>query len=384
MKRRILALSRDRGSMQAIAPVIAALRGLGDLEVTTYATHHSWPVTIEMNLCAAHLDDEAFAANPSQYLCSLFEAHSPHLVLSGSSPARGPAPETPEQFAIQEAHRRNIVSLSVQDYWGMYVERFSRDGRSLAKDLLPDRLCVLDRRALNDLVAFGVPMDQMVVTHNPWLDRLVEQITNNELAQPLRRATRDITVLLISQPLAEMRRVRGWGYDQYTLYEYLLAAMPNGGRYHAGATLRVLPHPAENAAQWKSLFARNERANINVVLCQNASPVLLRDADYVVTSHSTLAYEALYFGTPCIMLRPTAEIVLNSWIEDAGLAQVFYDVESLRRHLATSDPACERNKGLQLKQELEAAGLFFSDGKATDRVVDETLRLLNDTVTARG
>lgn len=263
----------------------------------------------------------------------------------------------------------------------MYIERFSKDGCSLAKDLLPDRLCVLDRRALSDLVAFGVPLDQMVVTHNPWLDRLVEQLTNKEFAQSL-RTTRDITVLLISQPLAEMRQVRGWGYDQYTLFEYLLAAMPISGRYQAGATLQVLPHPSEDTARWKSLFARNGRLNINVVLCRNASPILLRDADYVVTSHSTLAYEALYFGTPCILLRPTVEAVLNSWIEDAGLAQVFYDVESLRRYLTTSDPECERIKGLRFKQELESAGLFFSDGKATGRVVEEALRLMNDAVTA--
>ena len=375
MKQRILALSRDRGSMQAIAPVIAVLQASGDLELSTYATRESWPVTIELGLHALRLDETAFAANPAACIRSLLDIHRPDLVLSGSSPARGTAPETPEQFAILEARRSGAPSLAVLDYWGMYAERFSRDGFTLAEDLLPDRLCVLDRRALSDLEVFGVPVSRMTITHNPWLDRLVGHASVAIPAQ-LAQTARGITVLLVSQPLAEMRHVRNWPYDQFTMFECLLAAMPSPTSVGHGGTIQILPHPSENVSRWEAVLAKRDRCDIEVELLQGRVPDLLHDADYLVTSHSTLAYEALYFGMPCISLRPAMESVMRLWIDDAGLSQVFQDADSLRQYLAASDPAAERQRVLRLKRELGAGGLFFSDGQATGRVVNEVAGLL--------
>lgn len=359
--------------MQAIAPVIAALDGTGAMEVSTYATRESWPVTVKLGLRAARLEETAFTTNPVAYVRSLFDDHRPDLILSGSSPVRGAAPETPEQFAILEARRRGLPSLAVQDYWGMYAERFTRDGMSLDHDLLPDRLCVLDRRALDDLGTLGVPRQRMSITHNPWLDRLVKDAA---AAVFTRRTSGAMTVLLVSQPLAEMQQVRNWPYDQYTLFEYLLAALPHASANRHGATIQILPHPSEDVSRWETLLARKGRTDVKVEI-RYSEPGLLSKADYVVTSHSTLAYEALYFGSPCISLRPDAESLPRHWIEDLGLSQVFHEVDSLRHYLTASDPAGERRRVMRLKHELGAVGLFFSDGKATGRVVHEIGGLLD-------
>jgi hypothetical protein len=362
--------------MQAIAPVIAALEASGKVEISTYATSESMPVIAEFGVHARLLDDVLFANRPAACLSSIFDAHRPELLLSGSSPARGAAPETPEHFAILEARRRGLRSLAILDYWGMYEERFSRDGHSISPDLLPDRLCVLDQRASAELAAIGVPANRIAVTHNPWLDRLVARTTAAAVVQPGKSA-RKITVLLASQPLAETRVARRWLYDQFDLFECLLDAMPVQTTPELHATLQVLPHPSEDIARWKALLASAVRSDVKVELRVDRVIDLLQDADYLVTSHSTLAYEALYFGTPCISLHPGVENVKRFWMEDIGLSRFFHDGVALRQYLLASDPAGERQRVLTRKRELLASSQFFSDGRATERVLQEVNYLLD-------
>lgn len=361
--------------MQTIAPAIAVLNECEDLCVTTLAMRESSAVVDELGIRFRVMDESKFVADPNSYIRSLFEIYHPDLILSGFSPARGPAPETPEQFAILEAHQRGLLSIAVQDYWGMYAQRLSRDGSSLANDLLPTRLCILDRRAWADLESFGVPECCMSITHNPWLDRLVMP------AAPVASARRSdfkgsIKVLLASQPLASMQQARCWPYNQYDIFEQLLTAMPGPTSANDLSTIQILPHPSEDGSRWNTVMTQIKRKDVKVELCNDRTHNLLRDVDYLVTSHSTLAYEALYFGTPCISLRPASEIVMRLWIEDAGLSRVFQEANSLRQYLSTSDPSVERQHVLKLKCELTAKGLFFSDGMATRRVVAEILRLL--------
>jgi hypothetical protein len=377
VKRRILALSRDRGSIQTILPVIAALNEMDTLSVHTFATRESMPAVESRGLHASPMDEEAFTTDPERYIRSLFDTCRPELILSGFSPARGPAPETPEQYSIIEAHRLGVPSLSIQDYWGMYAQRLSRDGFSLADDLIPTRLCVLDQRALLDLKSFGVAEHRMAVTHNPWLDQLADLASAD---RPVERAYRSegIKVLLASQPLASMLALRRWPYDQYDIFECLLAAMPGPSPGGDLSTLQILLHPSEDASRWNVLLDHLAREDVSVELCPDRTPHLLRDVDYLVTSHSTLAYEALYFGTPCISLRPAKETVMHLWIDDVGLSTVFQDVDSLRSHLISSDPATERRRVLELKRELMTEGLVFSDGMATQRVLAEIMSLLEN------
>ncbi|HYD75001.1 hypothetical protein [Ramlibacter sp.] len=376
MNKKILALSRDRGSMQAIAPVVAALAQADGVDVITVATRESLPVLGQLGLLASPLDEAGFGEDPQQCMQALFDACRPDLVLSGSGPARGRPPESPEQFAILESRRRGLPSVAVQDFWGMYVERFSRDGASLAEDLLPDRLCVLDRRALSELQAFGVPADRMAVTHNPWLDALVAQ-AEVPVPDAARAHPGAIRVVLASQPLSAMREVRNWPYDQFTLFEQLLAAMPAPAAGGGPSAIDVVPHPSEDLARWHDRLAAPRRPDVAVELHGGSTRELLRTADFLVTSHSTLAYEALYLGTPCISLRPADRPVMRLWIDDAGLSTEFRDAQALRDYLLRADPAAERRRVLALKRELGAAGLFFSDGGATARVQREVERLLS-------
>ncbi|MFN4310048.1 MAG: hypothetical protein ACK4FK_05585 [Ferrovibrio sp.] len=363
--------------MQTIAPVVADLISSGLAEIVAYATRDSWSVICESAALVTRLDELAFSTDPRGYIGSLFDRHQPDLILSGSSPARNRPPETPEQYAIIEARCRHLPSVGVLDYWGMYTERFSRDGHNLAEDLLPDCLCVLDSRSWDDLKRFGVPAERMTITHNPWLDTLASQSSAAAPAMPTEPRKQSMTVLLASQPLAEMQRVRNLYYNQYTIFECLLAAMQKLKGLQPESVIQVLAHPSEEISRWENRLASKPYGNVKVQLLSHHTPSLLREADYLVTSHSTLAYEALYFGTPCISLRPSVKPTTRLWIDESGLSRVFQDVDSLAHYFRTNEPTVERQRVLRLKHELTQSGLFFSDGQATRRVAGEVVRMLS-------
>ena len=146
----------------------------------------------------------------------------------------------------------------------MYTERFSRDGHNLAEDLLPDCLCVLDSRSWDDLKRFGVPAERMTITHNPWLDTLASQSSAAAPAMPTEPRKQSMTVLLASQPLAEMQRVRNLYYNQYTIFECLLAAMQKLKGLQPEPVIQVLAHPSEEISRWENRLASKPYGNVKV------------------------------------------------------------------------------------------------------------------------
>jgi hypothetical protein len=361
--------------MQAITPVLRALSESGMYDLSIYAARESMPVIVDAGLSAILLDETSFKAEPASLLEQLIESERPDLLLTGSSPARGRPPETPEQHAIRLCHKIGIPSLSVMDCWGMYAERFSYNGSHAALDLVPDRLCVLDNLALQDLATLGIPIRRMVATHNPWLDQLAQRTNDISLSEFRQNDPGSLNIVLISQPLAAMKSVRNWTYDQFTLFAWLTSALTRV-KSHKTIKLLVALHPTEASHTWQSLLETHSFPGIAIQLIRTISSEMLREANFVATSHSTLAYDALYFGTPCLSLRPDRSVLNDLWIDKLGLSRVVHDPDSLLEIINSSNELFDRNRMLSLKEEFRRKGVFFSDGNATKRVTGEIYNLL--------
>lgn len=326
----------------------------------------SRPLLDAHGIAASALDEAYFAANPEQCIADLLEHYRPDLVLSGSSPAKGPPPETPEQYLIKVARRRGIVSVAILDYWGLYRQRFCTSGRMADPELLPDQLCVLDIRCQAELLSLGVPMERMHITHNPWLDAMALK-TSKPSPHSCRLSAQERTILFISQPLAEFISQRNFGYTQETMLSSLLSALA-GVSPGQPATVVIWPHPAENAHRWQEL-RQYPHKGIKLIVTRDRSRAILAQVDLVVTSHSTLAYEALYHCTPCISFRPGGGRLEPFITNEIGLTKLIESEEQLKLYLAQFDPDREKQKLLTAKARLRQEQMFFSDGRAAERVL---------------
>jgi hypothetical protein len=366
--KRILFLSRDHGSVQATVPVMLALSRDPRYALSVVSMAVSRSVLESHDIRHEPLNEAAYSQDPSACLDALLSRLQPDLVVSGSSPAKGDPPETVEQFLIRAARRRGVPSLGILDFWGLYRERFDCDpeGRA-APALLPDHLCVLDTSCRDDLLALGVPADRLHVTHNPWVDAIVGRADAVRTERPAALQGADRTILFVSQPLAENAAVRKWGYTQDSLFQHLLDGLAATSR---NQTTRVLvwPHPTEQGERWHPTNLPT-RPNVEVRVTDEREFEVLATADLLVTSHSTLAYEALYYGTPCMSLRIGGPGPQGHVTDRLGLSVRITSAEALREFLAQADLRQMRAELIEKRRALARESTFFSDGQATQRVL---------------
>lgn len=369
---RLLALSMDKGGFQAVFPVLQALASQGATELFIHAPPSCAAMLAEAGLPCSFFDGKAFGSDPEAYAQALFDVARPDLLLSGTSPTRRAAPRTLEQSAVSQAAQRGVKSLAVLDYWGMYKERFSPPGgQTLDLSLVPDTLCVLGRTCRDDLIALGVPAGKIAVTHNPWFDRLAR-----ESETPLPAGFVSLggwTVLFVSQPLFAFP-------DEVEPQERMLRGIVDSLPEPApGARHQVLiwKHQAEPPGRWADP-RRFATPSVAVRLEEGRGSAFLAHADFLATFHSTVAYDALYYGTPCLSLRFGVQggKISPQYIEKIGLSFVAETTDSLRSFWASAEPRVLRQRLLACKKQSMAEGVFFSDGGATERVLREVRKLL--------
>jgi hypothetical protein len=368
-KKFILALSKDYGSVQAIAPVAAKLKEK-KCAVKLLLPINCHEVAKLYGMEWSVFDERAFSFAPEAYIANVFDESNPDLVLTGSSLASGVRPETPEQYAIREARKRKIPSVTVLDYWGMYEERFCSQVGTVDHTLLPDLLCALDHRCRDDLLRIGVPPERVVITHNPWLDRVVGYAYKSvPLFEGAYRG--GWKILYVSQPLRKVMRHRTTNL-QHELLELLVSALPQGERYDH--SVLVWKHPAELSKSWQDL-SRFNSPNVDVCVTEERSLTLLKHIDLVVSVNSTVAFEALHLGTPCLSLH-MGLLLSKPYIDELGLSKTIYTHDELRFLLESTRPD-ELKQQLAIRSKcLSNKRIFFSDGKAVDRVVAEVLKIL--------
>lgn len=172
----ILTACQDPGGCNSIAPVAAALAARGERVGGTIA--------------------------------------DPDIVLLGTS--GGPSIEKEATLRW----RGVVPTVAVLDFWSNYWQRFSGpDGKDFR--YLPDRVCVMDDIARDEMLAEGFPPECLVVTGNPHFDHFADGVTR-EGEDPRR-------ILFISQPMRADMQIPGLARaqsDEYTILDSLLAALP--------------------------------------------------------------------------------------------------------------------------------------------------------------
>ena len=362
-------MATDRGSAQAIAPVVAELSLTPELGVDVVAPANVLDVFRDSALSQAAVHPPV--AVRKDYVGQLFDQVQPRLLITGSTPSRAASPDTLEQFGVIEARSRGIPSIGVLDYWGVYGRRFGVHAGSVDRSLVPDWVCALDKRCRDDLAAIGVPAERILVTHNPWLDRIAG--ARMPAPHPVLQAS-GRRVLLVMQPLAPAPpdAVKEFWRSVLRAIESSLAAIAGALRHR----VIVWRHPAQ--PDGFDRFTAAGHHNVDVMAVDDRSAGIVAHVDVLVTVHSTVAYEAVHYGTPCVSVRMGVADMPVSPMDELGLATLVRSLDELGSFLRTAEPSSMRADILARKPTLLAQGLFFSDGRATARVVQHARRILNN------
>ena len=361
--RTVLFLSRDAGGVKSIIPVIESLSGRAGVDTVVVSHPLSRFLYEERNIQSKPLEDSGYFEKPDNAISAILHEIQPDVVVSGSSMPSPEEPVTVEQRLVKAARECRVPTILLQDTWAHFLERFSADGKNIDLKIVPDKICVLDAHALDDLEKIGVPRSRLVVTHNPWYDGVVSK------SKKLKKVSRQgIQILFASQPIIENKPIKEWGYTQESLFLELLGSLERCPSFGSKEIL-VWVHPRECSTRWapSSLLIPE---SIQVKISEERSAEIMKNVDFIVTGHSTVVYEALYYDTPCISLRIGGASLEPLFTDDLGLTTLIETREELDQYLREeryrSMPA-ELNRK---RKELSRENVFFSDGKATERVLN--------------
>jgi glycosyltransferase involved in cell wall biosynthesis len=322
-KKSILFVSRDRGSANALIPVLKALRSQGDLSLQTAAEKYSIKAFKDEGFEIIDLSAERLKMN------------RPDLIVTGASML-----DSLEKKVIRWAGKGGIKTITLLDYWGHYWHRFTISGD---KDFnaLPDLILVPDESAKAEMIKAAFPKGRLKVTGNPYFDSFIRP--KEELPRPVRG------ILYVSQPVY---KDASYHSDILKIKEVIRVIQS----IDRDLEMVVKPHPKENPTDFSKLGpgVKIDRGT--------GVKVLLQAYDLLIGTDSTVLFEAALSGKPVISYQPETERVDTLITNKMGLTLKARNPEELKKILKNLLKREKGNRSIPLIP-------YLNDGKCTLRVV---------------
>ena len=298
----IFAISGDPGGARALAPVVRRLRGNGRVRVMALAYREAISVWSRYGLEF----DEIDASTSFERLNESFVNACPKMLLCSTS-VNG---IDFERKLTLTARNAGIPSLAVLDFWTNYCTRFIDENGGLSA--IPDKIAVMDERAVSEMVSVGFEKDSLVVVGQPALDDILE--TSDKFTPTHKAKVRntfgisssDHMILFVSEPVAQFNGADETnpaylGFTEYTVLDLLISTLEEIRTETMRPVLVVKPHPREFSDAFSNLKFSSVKTIVNRDI---PSRELVMAADLVVGMSSMLLVESCHLGQPTLRIQP--------------------------------------------------------------------------------
>ena len=366
--KRLLFVSKDPGGVNSIIPIIKKCIEASDKYECIIIAHELTQYRyIEEDISFISLNKFNYKANKKKAVLKILTSYHPDIVITGSSRPYDIESVTPEQIFVEIAKEKKILSISILDYWGEYLERFSSFDGEFNLEYVPDKLCALDQISFKSLLDLGITKDNIEITHNPNFDRIVQktfkinpQLLNDKIKY---------NVLFISQPLIETKDKYNQGYSQIDIFNNLLIFL-NNWKSCTPKNVQVWLHPKEDKNKWDKMISEGSSKFIKIEISEKRDNNTFEWADFLVSGFSTLMYQALYYLLPVISmqigLNKKDQLITN----DLALSIPLYTMEEMLGFSKDFNVSSHSQMLEERKNKLSRKNIFFSDGRATQRIIN--------------
>jgi len=249
-----------------------------------------------------------------------WENAHPKLVITGTSLG-----DSLDKALVRWAIAQGIPCISVIEHWSWYRERFEHE-REL---ILPDWIIINDEVAMEEAVAEDLPKSRLFAGGNPWLEKLAFSSTaalDREAWRAQNQLPSGHLVLFVSEALKDSfpPGSETWlGYDEYTVLDALLSALPPASR------LVIKRHPEESPSKYWDFVVSGHAYAIGKVSVEE----LAQGVDAAVGMGSMLLLELALFRNDVISFRPGARFPFIG--EKIGATTAASDTSELAQLLRT-------------------------------------------------
>ncbi len=235
-----------------------------------------------------------------------------------------------------------------------------------------DCVAAIGERSRNDMIAQGIPPENILVTGHPGFDRLVDvdPDTRAKARSAFGLAGDQKMILFASQPYYI------GVFDSPQIRRTMIDAVVRAADSQPASVLVIKPHPGERTAGFRRLVRRYSRTRLAGKTAEMAT--LIKACDVLITFYSTSALEALYAGKPVINVDfpKSGGSKIYTLSGATWTARSEEDIAGYIARLTSgkTDELTEAQENARLKFLSEMTGA--PDGKATERVTQAVMELV--------
>ena len=364
--KKLLFISKDPGGVNSLIPIIKTCQKSKNFHCIVFSHKLSENMYIKERIAHLPLEKFDYSTKKKEAVEKILFYYKPDIIITGSSRPYYHEPLTPEQLFIKYSKNKNIYSISIIDYWGNYIERFSAYGEELNTEFVPNKICALDNTSMKSLIDIGINKENIIITHNPFYDAFVKKTI--KLKSRKNNQKSELYILFVSQPLIEAKQIYNQGFTQIEIFDYFLTFLKEW-KCKKPKNVLVWLHPKENQKKWNKIvnYARSEL--INITVDKNRSEKIFERIDFVVSGFSTVLYQSLYYLLPTISiqigLNKKDQLITN----ELNLSKPLYTKEDLYKFANNFDINLSSKMLTKRKNYLQNKKIFFSDGLATNKII---------------
>lgn len=311
---KILFFSRDPGGANTLLPLIRVLLHQKKHSLEVFGKEYACTKYTEEKILYRDIRKDFPGKLTYEAIKAFLTMHRPDVIVTGTS-----EDDMTEKYLWRAAAILRIPSVAILDYWTNYTLRFSRNISGLSKLTkrvvwyLPDRICVMDKVAYNDMLAEGFPKSKLFVTGNPYLD---SYLTTHALTSSRKRILRSrfgfkkstVLITFVSEPLVTLysnKAERVLGYDEKSIFEHVFNAVRScvADRPDQDIVLIVRPHPKDKRGIWETRLAHRQSAFQIIQDRTIASWEMAQLSDVVIGMSSMFLLETTLLGVPVMSVQ---------------------------------------------------------------------------------
>ncbi len=311
---KILFFARDPGGANCIIPVAQHIAAKKEYSVALFGKDSACQRYAQSGMSYQDLKDVLKKELDYKNIEAFVRAINPVCVATGTS-----EDDMTEKYLWKAAGELGIPSVAILDYWGSYRLRFSSatdtlDALNGVGSCLPNKICIMDDFARNEMLAEGFAPDVLEITGQPYLAAIRQRLSradadNKSYRKKLNVASDCRVVVVISEAVRTMYGDKGqtyWGYDEASLlrdvFNVLCAIRQESMKGHFCLVFRLHPKDKENILD--DVIATMKNNFITVTKERSASAdELIGGADMLIGASSMLLLEAAIARRPFLSVQ---------------------------------------------------------------------------------
>ena len=299
---KILSVSNHPGGVNALIPVLDSLNNAGNcVHVITSRRNRA---TFKQSRYKLKYVETPISINSS---LDVLRTIKPDLLLTGTSEPEDKEVGRIESVFIHAAKTKSITSITILDFWSKYRERFSLTSEN-ALDALPDKICVMDQKAKNEMIINGFSEKSISVTGNPHWDqfRHIRNKLNKKNPTQLKSIfgikKNQRIMVFISQPLSE-RNYSKLEYTELDVLKDIIKLIKHDPNLQV-IELWIKPHPRDTLSKYDSLISKKKLVQLRLIGNEINVYDLGLVADFIIGMFSMLLVEYALLGFHVLSYQP--------------------------------------------------------------------------------